>query len=102
MKSAQDFPDFRKFPKNPNFEIEISRRLLDGFQKKMMIMKGETQLFPENRVRTFGEVFFDIFGWGKDSVFSENPLSQPHKGEGQDFRNKYKVVSHSHREQARW
>ena len=41
LKSAQDFPDFRKFPKNPNFEIKISRRLLNGFQNFWMIMKGE-------------------------------------------------------------
>ena len=42
LKSAQDFPDFRKFPKNPNFEIKISRRLLNGFKFFWMIMKVET------------------------------------------------------------
>ena len=76
LRIRQGFLKILIFPKIPNFEIKISRRLLNGFQNFWMIMKGEITLFLENRVRAFGEVSFDIFGWGKDSVFSENPLSQ--------------------------
>ena len=81
-ESDKDFWKYWFFRKISNFEIKISRRLLNGFQKFWMIMKGEIWLFLENWVSTFGKVFFDIFGWGKRSGFSEKSLSQPHYWDG--------------------
>ena len=49
--------------------------------KKTMFMKDEILNFHAERVRAFGRVFVDSFGWLKHRGFSEkseNQLSPPH------------------------
>ena len=42
-----------------------------------MFWKDKSVLFHAERVRAFGEVFFGIFGSGKDSDFSKIHLHHP-------------------------